>query len=562
MKDSVLHKIGDVLIVNIVPELTGYIRFSSYSEAWIGTTSAKTVLKEFRTSEDGIFWSEWSALTNENVTKERFVADGRFSIQLRFTRTGADNSGDIEFVSIQFRGSVDRIQSVFPTLSASIFADLIGTSELKELEENLFKKLYYRGILPNYIIRGANLDIDEDSDFVDVFFSVARFFAIIMRFFARFENFKNDFDLIRENVRQYGLYFDESNITLEELQYLSQHLFDEIRKRGTAMIFKRRGDNVNGEPLPIDGELIRLLRSKPSDELLHETIPIHKVGWCLGQCSPMYSGTSQARQLNKTNEDSEDFVNLDNFVVTSSTQATKYAIQPFDNKKVLRLYNTSYSTGVTVGLGRVNEDMKVSTNKLIVVDSHLDYEITFAFQIVNGGGSLGNQILFGAEGFDVLGNRLSDAFITPNGGQVTETFFLESLLDWKPFNWYYARGIIHAYSSANQDKSMTNLGFGTNLYFNNSFVKYILPKIQVIGITVFDVKIWDYKIRPLVRGTNILPLKDSGANARSLGFIQSQEMSHYYIRNNNNSQSEDEITDIIERYLLPYNSTDIFMFMK
>ena len=444
-------------------------------------------------------------------------------------------------------------------MSSSIFADIVGTDGLRQLEENLFKKLYYRGILPDYIIRADNSDAEEDADFIDVFYSVARFFAIMIRFFTRFENFKDDFDLMRENVRQYGLYFDESSITLEELQFLSQHLFDEIRKRGTAMIFKRQGDVVNGQPLPIDGEFIRLLRSKPSDELLYENVPLYKVGWCLGQCSPMYRGTSQAYYLNKTKENTEDFVDINNFIITNSGRGN-YELQTFNNKKVLRLFQTTTSN-TTVGLGRVNEDTEVSIDDLIVVDSRLDYEITFAFQVV-GSGSSNNKLLFGVEGFDVLGNRLNDAFITPNGDQISETFVLESLSKWKRNNWYYARGILHAYSSVNMDENLTNLGFGTNLYFNNSFVKYILPKIQINGTSTFDVKIWDYKVRPLVRGTNILPLKSGEENSHSLGFIQSQRIFYSYVRNNNNSQSKDEITDIIEKYLLPYNTTDIFVFMS
>lgn len=64
---------------------------------------------------------------------------------------------------------------------------------------------------------------------------------MFIRFFKRFEDFRTDFDLMREQVRQYGIYFDESNITLAELQYLAQHLYDQIRQRGTEMIFKRKG---------------------------------------------------------------------------------------------------------------------------------------------------------------------------------------------------------------------------------------------------------------------------------------------------------------------------------
>lgn len=559
MKDSILQAIGDVLIIDVVPKINGRIQFTEYSDVWEGITDERTVNKEFRVSADGVFWSNWLALTNENLANGQFVANGQFTIQLRFTRTGTDETGVIEFKTIDFYGSREEIQFVAPTLSSSIFADIVGTDGLRQLEENLFKKLYYRGILPDYIIRAANSDAEEDADFIDVFYSVARFFAIMIRFFTRFENFKDDFDLMRENVRQYGLYFDESNITLEELQFLSQHLFDEIRKRGTAMIFKRQGDVVNGQPLPIDGEFIRLLRSKPSDELLYENVPLYKVGWCLGQCSPMYRGTSQAYYLNKTKENTEDFVDINNFIITNSGRGN-YELQTFNNKKVLRLFQTTTSN-TTVGLGRVNEDTEVSIDDLIVVDSRLDYEITFAFQIV-GSGSSNNKLLFGVEGFDILGNRLNDAFITPNGDQISETFVLESLSKWKRNNWYYARGILHAYSSVNMDENLTNLGFGTNLYFNNSFVKYILPKIQISGTATFDVKIWDYKVRPLVRGTNILPLKSGEENSHSLGFIQSQRIFYSYVRNNNNSQSKDEITDIIEKYLLPYNTTDIFVFMS
>lgn len=560
MKDSILQAIGDVLIIDVVPKINGRIQFTEYSDVWEGITDERTVNKEFRVSADGVFWSNWLALTNENLANGQFVANGQFTIQLRFTRTGTDETGVIEFKTIDFYGSREEIQFVAPTLSSSIFADIVGTDGLRQLEENLFKKLYYRGILPDYIIRAANSDAEEDADFIDVFYSVARFFAIMIRFFTRFENFKDDFDLMRENVRQYGLYFDESNITLEELQFLSQHLFDEIRKRGTAMIFKRQGDVVNGQPLPIDGEFIRLLRSKPSDELLYENVPLYKVGWCLGQCSPMYRGTSQAYYLNKTKENTEDFVDLNNFIITSNDKGN-YALQSFDNKRVLRLFQNSASNITDIGLGRVNEDTEVSIDDLIVVDSRLDYEITFAFQVV-GSGSSNNKLLFGVEGFDILGNRLNDAFITPNGDQISETFVLESLSKWKRNNWYYARGILHAYSSVNMDENLTNLGFGTNLYFNNSFVKYILPKIQVNGTSTFDVKIWDYKVRPLVRGTNILPLKSGEENSHSLGFIQSQRIFYSYVRNNNNSQSKDEITDIIEKYLLPYNTTDIFVFMS
>ena len=102
------------------------------------------------------------------------------------------------------------------------------------------------------------------------------------------------------------------------------------------------------------------------------------------------------------------------------------------------------------------------------------------------------------------------------------------------------------------------------MYFNNSFVKYILPRIQITTTQTAKcvVDIWDYKIRPLIRGKNIIPLKDGSKDSRSLGFIQSSKIFYTYVRNNNNSQSQDEITDIIEKYLYPFNTIDMFTIMS
>lgn len=556
MKDNLLNAIGDVLLIDVTPQITGKVHLTDFSDVVEGVTDTRTVHKEFRISPDGVFWNDWQELTSANLSSGEYIVDSSLTIQLRYTRTGSDSTGVIEFKSIDFMGSREAIQFVAPTISSSIFANIIGTPEMKALEENIFKKLYYRGIVPNYIPRAENSDEKEDKDYIDLFFSVARFYSMFIRFFKRFENFQDDFDLMREQVRQYGIYFDEANITLEDLQYLAQNLYDQIRQRGTEMIFKRKGYLLpNGETLQIDGEFIRLVRSKVSDELLYENIPLEKVGWCMRQCSPMYRGTGMSKYLNKTKELSEDFEDLSNFVITQSGNSS-YKLMDYDGKKVLDLQ----ANGGIVGLGRQDESLNVDDN-IYVVDSRLDYEITFAFCVI-GGLSQHANIEFAVEGFDSLKNKLDDAFITPNGFSVSETFFTIQTINKVPKVWYHVRGIIHAYSTANVNSSPTNIGFGTNLYFNNSFVKYILPKIQISSTKKTEVAIWDYKIRPLVRGTNVLPLKDGTINSHSLGFIQSSRIFYAYVRNNNNSQSQDEITDIIEKYLLPFNVTDIFVFMS
>ena len=551
MADNIISNIGDVLIVRIEPKITGKIRFTGYTETIENETEERSLKREFRISQDGVFWTDWATLNNDNLSSEEYFTDSYIQIEIRYTRTGTDESGDIVFKSIDFNGTRKSIQFDAPTLQSSIFGNIIGTNILAKLERNIFKKLYYRGILPDYIERAENSSYNEDKDFVDLFYSIARFFSILISFFRRWENFRNDEDLLREQVRGYGIYFNENDITLSELKYIAQNILSQAQQRGTEMIFKRKG------VAPIDGEFIRLTRNRICDELLYEYIPIYKIGWCLGNSSPIYKGTAMAYNLNKTKENTKDFQSLSNFVLSKSGTGS-YSLQNTDNKRVIRLSVTSYGTGHSA-IGRIDSNINVGDN-IYSADSQLDYEITFAFKI-NSGTNLSKLTLnFGVEGFDINKEKLNDAFSTADGFQVSENFFDQSMDIWKIGQWYYARGIIHAYSSENVIGSKTNLGIGHDLVFNNSFVKYIIPKIEFYTKTAQNasIDIYDYKIRPLIRGKNILPLKNGSIDSHGLGFIQGSKILYTYVRNNNNGQSEDEIIDIIERYLYPFNTVNMF----
>ena len=551
MADNIISNIGDVLIVRIEPKITGKIRFTGYTETIENETEERSLKREFRISQDGVFWTDWATLNIDNLSSEEYFTDSYIQIEIRYTRTGTDESGDIVFKSIDFNGTRKSIQFDAPTLQSSIFGNIIGTNILAKLERNIFKKLYYRGILPDYIERAENSSYNEDKDFVDLFYSIARFFSILISFFRRWENFRNDEDLLREQVRGYGIYFNENDITLSELKYIAQNILSQAQQRGTEMIFKRKG------VAPIDGEFIRLTRNRICDELLYEYIPIYKIGWCLGNSSPIYKGTAMAYNLNKTKENTKDFQSLSNFVLSESGTGS-YSLQNTDNKRVIRLSVTSRGTGHSA-IGRIDSNINVGDN-IYSADSQLDYEITFAFKI-NSGTNLSQLTLnFGVEGFDINKEKLNDAFSTVDGFQVSENFFDQSMDIWKIGQWYYARGIIHAYSSENVIGSKTNLGIGQDLVFNNSFVKYIIPKIEFYTKTAQNasIDIYDYKIRPLIRGKNILPLKNGSIDSHGLGFIQGSKILYTYVRNNNNGQSEDEIIDIIERYLYPFNTVNMF----
>lgn len=551
--DNKIYKVGDSLVINIKPKQKGTTTLTGFTDSFRGLASGKTVKREFRIVEDELFYSDWIELTDSNLSGRKIKQNN--VIQVKYTREGNDGSGDIEFQSIEFQGDFEPEIINSPILDSSMFANIAWTEDVERLTKNIFKKLYFRGIIPTYVLRADNIDIEEDEDYVTLFWTISKFYAIMICFFERFENFFNDEELMLEWIRQNGINFDESTITLEQLQFLANHLYDEIRKRGTKMIFNYEGDVVNGNVNKIDGEFIRLIRGKKSDELLYENTPLYKLGWCLRQSSPLYRGTCFAERLNKTRENTKDFQDINNFQ-TFALRSSTVTIEDVDSRKALFLKTVGDSA---CGLGRYDEETEVS-DRIYPSDANLDYEITFMFKVRLAGNN--SKLHFGVEAFDSSKKKLNDAFITTNGSMTTEKF-LDGipLSNFKEGVWYFVRGIIHAYSSDVVEDVKLNIGFGNNISFNNIFVKYMLPKIYITSNNSSSIYVWDYKIRPLVRGTNILPLRSGYENSHSLGFIQAPKIFYAYFRNNNNSQSKEEITDIIERYLLPFDMTNILQFI-
>lgn len=471
--DSKILLIGDAITADIPVKAHAYITLTGYEEDVTGLApTAVDVYREFRYTTDSMFWSDWAELTGANLSKQTLKVEGVATIQIRYTRTGTDSAPVVEWNSITFMGEAVPITYETPTIDDSIFAPVFPTEETQKLAANLFKKLYFRGIVPRYIIRGDNRDAVEDEDYISLMRAVGHYFALFIQYFKRFDNFYNDEELMREYVRQYGVNFDESDTALADLQYLTQHLYDEVRKRGTAMIFRRKGEVLpDGDVVPIDGELIRLLRSKPYNELDFEMLQTNETGWNIGNSSPLWRGTNESIALNKTREKTEDFVDLTKYVV-SATQDAGVKLEQVEDKTVVTI--TSLGTSSLAALGNYDNSTELYEGQGYVADADIDYEIIFSFQIPEGSSG---KILFGVEGFDVNRKRLYDDFISTRTTSVSAVFGVVDTSMLKVGEWYRWRGVIHAYSSVQIPDNTTNLGFGSDLTFNNRFVRYILPKI-------------------------------------------------------------------------------------
>lgn len=556
---NVMAAVGDQLLVAITCDISGRVSLTEFVDDLTGGAPTD-VVRLFQVSADGIFWTEWVELTNEALKAlDPITADGTMMVSIQYIRQGGD--APIEFKSVMFTGTVEPIQFVAPTIDESIFASVASSEQTKRIERNLFKKLYYRGVMAQYVTRGADRNYDEDRDYVSLFSTVGRFFAMMVSFAKRFENIYNDFDLLREYVRQIGLYFDEKSVTLEELQYLASHYYDEIRKRGTSMVFARKGYGR-----PYNGEFVRLFGIEDSDELLTDNLPAAKMGWCLGQSSPMYRGVGDSNQLNKTRETSPDFESLDDFVTTGNVAIEEIADQyivGYDREKKTPVYKNKVCLKITGsgGLGRGDNSTPVS-DRIYNADCNLSYEVSFWMK-TDGKGTLN----FGVEAFNNFKTALSTGFIRLDSAVVTN-YFAENvpLSAIKSNTWYHVRGIIHAYATKPVTVRTPGLNImphlGTQLCYNNYGVEYILPKIQLGGDdATATLYIWNYKIRPLVYGRNILPLKETlRVDARSNGFIQSRQLFYIFLKNNNNTMSQAELERIVNRYLIPYGYQPVFVY--
>lgn len=528
--NDTIQNIGDELIISLKPKVSGKITLSSYSDALLGLTPYRSVRREFRILTEGVFTQEWQELTDENLSKFSEVVVYDFIIEVKYTRVGTDETGVIQFIDSDFKGNFSSTNDYLPTVKKSIFKNSYNSEELSVIENNLFKKLYKNGIVAKYITRGDNNDKTEDSGFFALFSSIAKFFAMILKFMFRFKDFNLDYELLYENVKQKGLFINENNIDLTSLKYLSEHYYDEIRKRGTKMVFLKKGVLLkDGTENEFDGELIRLFNVNPDDEIIQTNLNKKYTNWCLGNNSPLYRGFSG--DVNKMFGYRYDY--LDRGVLEEESEdSTEFKFSLF--------------YGGIVIFGRYdNEDL---SSKFINVDYNLSYKISFLINFEQGNyPDENNSISFELEGFDKNGIKLNNCFRTTDKSDLNLTLLNDSLIKYKNNEWYEINLFLHNY-----DSYSNNLLPG-NSCFNNKFIKYILPKLRVSGNN-FEFQIKDLMMKPMVYGNGVL----NDIRNKPMCFIHSSNVSYIYAKNNNKNVTTEEIERISNKYLLPYNSNNFF----
>lgn len=542
--NNTLSDIGDVLFVEAQANIAGTVlALTSFSDTLIGETPSRYFFKQFRVSMNGVIFTSWQELTVPNLVGIGGLTGGIVYFQFAYTRVGTDPTGLLEFIEVDINGNIDAFVCSGVTTHLSIFNNYsCGNVYTAELCNNLVKKLYERGIVPEYIVRGDGV---TDGDYVAFWSAIACYFSMFVSFASDFDNIINKRDWLIEYLREKGMFLCADDASLSDLQYLAGHFYDEIRKRGTIEIVRRKGFiRADGSTVPVDGELLRLVCWSVCEEFLFALAKPHRQGWCMGQSSPMYRHTLYEEQLIKGYENTKDVLDLSKYPLQNGGHVSLSPGQPLPpyvggTGEVMVMTIAGAVPGNAVGIGL--DDYRKAV-KPITVSPYLDYEITAWIKIP--GNPANTEMSFGVYAFDCAGAIYTLQNVLP--GVNWDSYFNNSM-KFPTSNWYFVRGIIYALDTQAMPypNNLLNINTGNNLRFSNKNINRIVPRLTVkAGIAVSQAYVWDFKVRPL-------------RTDYSTGFLNTANLLHIWAKNKNAKYSNEIEENIVRKFLVPYGTIPI-----
>ena len=277
----------------------GIVALTSFTESTTGITLPSFfVSKVFRFTKDGINFSEWQELTIPNIAALSFLGNDEVIIELQFLKNNPDPLLDV--VSVEFTetsGSTGFDETYF---SKSIFSEFFGSADLEVLRWylNIVEKLYRKGLVPSFVERENELNTDQD--YLNFWKSISKYFAFLVIYARKYEKFYETEGLLQEYLEQRGLKTSNEN-NLLELNYLMNKFQHQIFNRGTIHIIDDKvlkGDEI-------DGELLRLIFYRSTNEFLFNLHKVEHFGWNVNNSSPLWRGLYLNKNLQKVTQSSQ-----------------------------------------------------------------------------------------------------------------------------------------------------------------------------------------------------------------------------------------------------------------
>jgi hypothetical protein len=581
LSGQAFNTIGDSHVVEFTVPLRGFTSINSIIVNTTGSDANRYLVLQVSTSKDAVVYTDFGP----DETPYAVPTKSDFLMKFKLTRDGNDNTGVITLDDITIEGDYDAslLTSVLD-LNGTIFGEIpFDDPEWNELWINLLHKLYHDDIVPEFITRNQGTNQDEllDADYIAYWKTVAYFFAYIITLGKiKIEGIRETIVDLKDFLRQKSALFCDE-IDLSTLQYVHDYLLDEMRKRGTHLIFEKSADGA-----PVDGEFLRYHCSQECDEVLHEYVPRHLSGFNINNTSPIFRGAFGRIQLNKAPEFTQDIQSLsnydlilpnrvslvvgdslgafltevaeDNVVIEAGADNILFNVDTVrdviciagDDAAEVTLdleqapddtpYNTEAEEDILVedgtGLGTNEAGVKFTT----CVSPNLGYMLTFWVRLENHSNNnikvMVNTLLDG----DVEGGEIGP--ITMDANPLTSSY---NVLDGVGLpvsdKWFFVRAIVHPAGTFAQteQEAYTSLATGKNgVWGSQDIVKaewYILNK------AAGDMCIWDIKLFPLTVDMSSV-------------YVDTYNVLNVLVENRNRAETTTKIESNVRRYLVPYGT--------
>jgi hypothetical protein len=529
--ENIASEIGDVIRIKTEVPVVGLLFLDTFTDSTEGESPTAYFNKEFRYSNDaGLNFTAWQQLNLLNIQDVVVEKRDQFVLEYRYEVVGSETDPELRFNSITVSGDFENLD--YPIYDSTVFNQFFDVNDINVLNWaiNVLEKLYRGGILPEYIKRGESVDNNAaDKDFISYWNTITHFFALIVYFFRQFENITGQKQLLKSFLSNKDLALPTDD-NLSELSYILYNYIDEYRKRGTERIIFKEGENGEG----IDGEFLRLINWREHDEMLFALANNSETGWCLGESSPMWSGTEKIVNLTKAFEFTEDVQDLSKYPLIDESR-TSIVYDSVIDKNVLK-FPLGTGLGINVGIGVINP---VSIDQLIRVGEGIDYEISFFIKknLTNQPENLSFKVIGYTEGMQRVDSLTLD--------ELEVNSFIDSNIDEILLNrdiYYYIRGVLFNYDKEYQSLKLNFRG-GRPLKLQPT-TKYIDVQIYFPSSITLDEEasmyIYDLKVKPLN-----LPMTQ--------GLLGTKNIIFSYI-NNRGRFNNNILEKFVQDKLIPYNS--------
>jgi hypothetical protein len=571
------NNIGDSHIVEFTVPLRGFTSVDSITVNTTGSTANRYLVLSVSYSEDAVVYTNF----RPDSSPYTIPTKSDFLMRFRLVRGGNDDTGTIVLNSVVVEGGYDADLLNVLDLSGTIFAEIAFDDEdWNELWINLLRKLYYDDIVPDYMTRnqGTNQDGALDADYIAYWKTVAYFFAFVITLGKiKIEGIRETIVDLKDFLRQRSALFCDE-IDLATLQYVHDYLLDEMRKRGTHLIFEKESDGA-----PVNGEYLRYHCVQECDEVLHELVPRHLTGLNIDNNSPIFRGAIGRNQLNKAPENTQDIQSLANYeiilpnrvtLVTGDGQANwvseldDYVVTEVDTDNILLPTDPIERTIICIagddaaevtldieqppddtpyhaedgqdiiledgtGLGTNEAGVKFTT----CVSPNLSYAFTFWVKF-NTPANNNLKVMVNTLVGDVAGGEIGP--ITLDVNPLTSSYsILDGVGVGQADKWYFVRVVVHAQQTGAQteQQAYTSLAIGKNAVWGSQDIEK--AEFFILNKAADSICVWDIKLTPLKVDMSSV-------------YVESYNVLNVLLENRNRAELPVKIESDVRRFLVPY----------